>query len=197
MFEWIRNKFAPIFYVQIWETKLKVTDISSKQVFEDLPLMAIQTSKKGEKKIAAIGKDALNLKTADTTTVNPFSHPRVLFSDFYVGEKILQHAFSKFAKRKHLRVRPKTVIHPMEKTEGGLTMIEIRALRELAFGAGSIETKVYTGSPLSITQFNFNDIQDVDGINNMEVVQKSSDLIGFVTIMLVIFFFVGMFYVGT
>ena len=38
---------------------------------------------------------ALNLFGSDwnTIVVNPFSHPRVLFSDFEVGEKLLQHVF--------------------------------------------------------------------------------------------------------
>jgi rod shape-determining protein MreB len=197
MLSWIRKKFAPVFYVQIWEHKLKVTEISTKKVYEDLPLMAIQTLKSGEKKIVAIGNDANSSTSADTIKVNPFSHPRVLFSDFYVGEKILLHAFSTFAKHQFLRVAPKTIVHPMEKIEGGLTMIEVRAFRELALGAGSIESKVYLGNPLSVTQFNFDLIQDIDGINDIGVSPKNKDDVGFVTVLLVVLIFTGVFYFGT
>jgi rod shape-determining protein MreB len=197
MLSWIRKRFAPVFYVQIWERKLKVTEISTKKVYEDLPLMAIQTLKSGEKKIVTIGKDANSSTSADTIKVNPFSHPRVLFSDFYVGEKILLHAFSTFAEHKFLRVTPKTIIHPMEKTEGGLTMIEVRAFRELALGAGSIESKVYLGKPLSVAQFNFDLIQDIDGINDIGVSPKTKDDVGFVTVLLVVLIFTGVFYFGT
>jgi len=86
-----------------------------------------------------------------------------LFSDFYVGEKLLQHAFKQLSKIKSLRPRPKVIVHPMEKTEGGLTMIENRAFRELAMGAGAIEVKLYTGNPLSITTFDFDKINDESG----------------------------------
>ena len=186
MFSWIKRKFAPVFYVQIWETKLKVTDVGSKDVNEDKPLMAIQTLNSGEKKIVAIGQEASSLDLTETRTVNPFSHPRVLFSDFYVGEKLLQNAFSKFAKHKFLRVTPKVVIHPMEKTEGGLTMIEVRAFRELALGAGAVESKVYTGTPLSIAQFDFDSVQDVDGLNDIETSPNSRDALGIGTFLFLI-----------
>lgn len=171
MLSWIRQKFAPTFYVQIWEDKLKVTNVTTKNIYEDLPLLAIQTLDSGEKKITAIGKEAKSSVQTNTIVVNPFSHPRVLFSDFYVGEKLLQHAFSTFAKYKFLRVRPKTIIHPMEKTDGGLTMIEVRALKELAFGAGSIESKVYTGQPLSIAHLKFSQVNDIEGINQIKEAQ--------------------------
>ena len=39
----------------------------------------------------------------------------------------------------------------MEKLEGGLTQIEKRAFRELAFGAGASEIYLYSGTPL-VTQ---------------------------------------------
>ena len=39
-------------------------------------------------------------------------------------------------------------MHPLEKTEGGLTQIEVRALQELAAGAGAIEAHVWQGREL-------------------------------------------------
>lgn len=196
MLSWIKRKFAPVFYVQIWATKLKVTEVSSKEVYEVEPLVAIQTLNSGEKKIVAIGSEAKSLNLSDSILVNPFSHPRVLFSDFYVGEKLLQYAFSKFAKHKFLRVTPKAIIHPMEKTEGGLTMIEVRALRELALGAGSIESKVYAGDPLSIAQFDFDSVSDVDGINDIGAIPKSNDDLGLGTFLFIILILVIVLYFG-
>ena len=197
MISWIRKIFAPVLYVQIWQRKLKVTEISTNKVYEDVPLMAIQTLKSGEKKIVAIGKAVEYLTLVDTIKVNPFSHPRVLFSDFFVGEKILQHAFSTFARYKFLRVTPKAIIHPMEKTEGGLTMIEVRAFRELALGSGAIESKIYLGEPLSVQQFDFNLIQDIDGINDTETASKTQGDVGFVTVLMVILIFIGLLYFST
>ncbi|WP_247670717.1 hypothetical protein [Alteromonas sp. MMG017] len=50
----------------------------------------------------------------------------------------------------------------MEKTEGGLTMIEKRAFKELAIGAGAIAVKIYTGSALSLEKINFDELEDDD-----------------------------------
>lgn len=138
----ILSHFASVLYVQIWENRLKVTDISTGEVFDDAPYVIIKISDKGEKIISGIGSIANQHLASNEISVNPFSHPRVLFSDFYVGEKLLQYAFTKLSNIKSLRPRPKVIIHPMEKTEGGLTMIEKRVFRELAVGAGAIEVKL-------------------------------------------------------
>lgn len=196
MLSWIRQKLAPTLYIQIWENKIKVTDITTRQVYEDLPLVAIQTFTNGVKKATAFGKDAKSSVAINTVKVNPFSHPRVLFSDFYVGEKLLEHAFSTFAKYRFLRVRPRTVIQPMEKIEGGLTMIEVRAFREVVFGAGSIENKVYTGQPLSIALFNFDQVQDIDGINRIGGSQQGDKDVGLMTVLMLALVIVGVLYFG-
>ena len=96
--------------------------------------------------------------------MNPFSHPRVLFSDFQVGEKLLQHAFSEVHKKLRIRPSPIVVIHPMEKTEGGLTMIEKRAFRELAISAGASEVYLYQGQPLSLAGFEISQISEKEDI---------------------------------
>lgn len=113
--------------------------------------------------ISGIGKQASISIDSYEKVVNPFSHPRVLFSDVYVGEKLLQHAFKQISNIKYLRPLPKVIIHPMEKTEGGLTMIEKRAFRELALGAGAIEVKVHTGKPLTIKSINFDKFEEDEG----------------------------------
>jgi rod shape-determining protein MreB len=158
------SRFASVIYVQIWESRIKVTNVSSNDCFDDSPLVVIRTSDKGEKLISGIGKKASLLLEFNEKVVNPFSHPRVLFSDFYVGEKLLQHAFKQTSNIKYLRPRPKVIIHPMEKTEGGLTMIEKRAFRELALGAGAIAVKLHIGKPLTITSINFDKFAENEGI---------------------------------
>jgi len=50
----------------------------------------------------------------------------------------------------------------MEKTEGGLTVIEHRALRELAIGAGARDAAIYQGPQLSIHDFEQLKALDVD-----------------------------------
>lgn len=171
--QWMLRKllshYTTVLYVQIWENRIKVTDTSSNECFDDAPIVVIQTSKKGKKTILGIGKSASRTLNHDETSVNPFSHPRVLFSDFYIGEKLLQHAFKHLASTYFLRSRPKVIVHPMEKTEGGLTMIEKRAFRELALGAGAIDVKLHTGAPLHIENINFEKFDEDDGTVQSEL----------------------------
>jgi rod shape-determining protein MreB len=47
----------------------------------------------------------------------------------------------------------------MEKLEGGLTIVEERAFKELAIGAGARDVIVYQGSELTIHDFNFDNIK--------------------------------------
>ena len=170
----ILSRFASVLYVQIWADRIKVTDVSNNESFDDSPIVVIQTAQNGVKTISGIGKKASQVLKPNEVAVNPFSHPRVLFSDFYVGEKLLQHAFNQLSNIKSLRPRPKVIVHPMEKTEGGLTMIEDRAFRELAIGAGAIEVKLYTGNPLSTATLDFDKINDEPGVTQAGPQSKSS-----------------------
>ncbi|MDF2177629.1 rod shape-determining protein [Aliiglaciecola sp. CAU 1673] len=185
----ILSRFASVLYVQIWENRIKVTDVSNNESFDDLPIVVIQTAENGAKSITGIGKKASQVLRPNEVAVNPFSHPRVLLSDFYVGEKLLQHAFKQLSKIKSLRPRPRVIVHPMEKTEGGLTMIENRAFRELAMGAGAIEVKLYTGNPLSVATFDFDKIKDESGFTQAAPQSDSSasNLVVFAFYLVVIF----------
>ncbi len=156
IFDNLIDKYSNIFYVQIWETRLKVTDSSTKSVYEIPPLMAVQGKSNGKKDVIAIGDEAKTAVGENIVVINPFSHPRVLFSDFTVAEKLLQHVFKHLNKDKYFALKPVVVIHPMEKTEGGLTMIEIRAFRELALGAGAREVFVVERDTETIPLHNLN-----------------------------------------
>lgn len=193
----IFSRFATVLYVQIWENRIKVTDVSNKESFDDRPIVIIQTANNGAKIISGIGKNAGQALKSNEVAVNPFSHPRVLFSDFYVGEKLLQHAFKHLSNIKSLRPRPRVIVHPMEKTEGGLTMIENRAFRELAMGAGAIEVKIYTGNSLSIATLDFDKIDDESGFT--EVATRNNSSISNLVVLgiyLVVFIFLAVWYFG-
>jgi len=87
MIRWLRQHFAPMLYVQIWERRLKITECATGKVYDDVPLMALQILASGQKNILAIGKEAARIADANVVTINPFSHPRTLLADFYVAEK--------------------------------------------------------------------------------------------------------------
>jgi len=152
----ILNKFGAVLYVQIWEKKIKVTDITTKKiVFDEKALVAVK-NKNGKKSIEAIGNNAalVSDSSLNIEVSQPFSHKRLLLSNFTLAEILLHHIFNNEMKR-HIFVGPRVVIHPMEKIEGGLGQIEIRAFRDLAIGAGARCVKVHQGKELSISNFDY------------------------------------------
>ncbi len=160
MYSWLLSKFSTTFYIQIWENRLKITDIENNQVFEELPLVAIQTTGKGEKIIVAVGNNAKLEMGENTEVLNPFLHPRVLIADFTVAEKLLQLAFKKLNTGKLFATKPRAIVHPMVKTEGGLSNIENRAFLELAYGAGAYDVIVYEGTALPTSGMDYERIKE-------------------------------------
>jgi rod shape-determining protein MreB len=154
----IRRKLSKALYVQIWEHRLRVSVINSTDVFDEKPLMAIETTSSGKKIIAEIGNKAESLSSPSTQVFNPFSHPRSLISDFQVAEKILQHVFKLLHEGSFISPSPDVIFHPMEKIEGGLTQIEMRAFREMFLGSGAFETYLHIGSPLTVVGREFSEI---------------------------------------
>ncbi|WNC68368.1 rod shape-determining protein MreB [Thalassotalea nanhaiensis] len=167
----ILNKFSSVIYVQIWENRIRVVDTKSGKEFDEKPFVLIKENNKGVKVIAAIGNDAEYVTSSKEESINPFSHPRFLLNNFYVAEKILQHAIYTLIGKFALRPAPTVVIHPMEKLEGGLSQIEDRAFRELAVGAGAYEVIIYTGSPLCTKSINLESLKNLDDIVSVASVQ--------------------------
>lgn len=149
MFEGLFTKLDPVLYIQIWEERIKVTDIRTGELFDEAPLLAIEINKDGLKVVSAVGDDAKLINERDSIElISPFSHPRCLLNDFHVAERILQHIFGQILGKRFIAPTPKVVVHPMEKNEGGLTVIEQKAFREMALGAGAREVLIYQGVEL-------------------------------------------------
>ena len=134
-------------YIRLRSEWLSVRDVATSEVMEDAPLAAICGHSK--EKIAAIGAAARDAaqRIPDCRLVNPFDHPRTIIGDFPVAEKVLQYFVRKVYQRRV--IRPIMVLHPLEKLEGGLTNVEMRALRELGDGSGAWEVYIFTGRELT------------------------------------------------
>lgn len=148
-------RFSPCFYVQMRESRLTVTDVATGERWDQAPLLAIETGDKGKKEVVAFGDEAKHRASPTTQVVNPFAHTRSLLSDFSVAEKLLQLVFKALGKRRFIPVSPAVIMHPMEKAEGGLSQIEIRAFRELALGAGARSVLVQEGPELVAQNIDF------------------------------------------
>lgn len=82
----------------------------------------------------------------------PFTTPRLLVGSFSEAERALRQLLNQILVQGIFAKKPKVVIHPMEKVEGGLSQIEDRIFRELAFGAGALKVVVHTGAELTDSQ---------------------------------------------
>ncbi len=82
----------------------------------------------------------------------PFSTSRLLVGQFSLAEYYLREGIEKVLPRKMIKRSPAILIHPVEMTEGGLSEVETRVFRELAFGAGASRVVIWEGESLTPEQ---------------------------------------------
>ena len=157
MFAFLRSLFSNDLLVELSENKISIKVFSSNIKYEDEPYIAIETTRKGEI-VKAIGKIAKRETSSKITITNPFQHPRSFIGDFFLAEKIIQHGVFEIHKSR-IRPAPRIIMHQLEKTEGGLTSIEDRVLRELAVGAGAREVVIYLGGKINTSVDSFDSVK--------------------------------------
>lgn len=160
--ESFKKQLNPVLYIQIWEKRIRAVDILTSDTFDEKPIVAFEINGKGLVIVKALGNKASGMSGKEISIINPFSHKRTLLSDFTLAERLLRFIFQELYKGKFLRPSPTVVIHPMEKLEGGLTMIEGRAFRELVLSAGAREAVLYLGSQLTIHDFDLEKVRALD-----------------------------------
>lgn len=139
---------------------MKITNLTSHETFDEEPLVALQNDNRERPVVAAVGNAVKNLVNAhEYVILNPFSHPRLLVSEFQVAEKVLAYGVKKVHKNRRFPPSPRVIFQPMEKLEGGVTTIEKRVYRELCLGAGAREVLLHTGKELSIYNLDFDRIK--------------------------------------
>jgi len=153
MFKKLIQRYTPSYYLQVWENKVKLTDFQREKELEIAASIAIKTENKPV--VVAIGDDCKKQLGHNVQVIKPFSHPRSIIAEFEAAEKIIQHMLKTFANGSLITATPSVVVHPMEKVEGGLTQIEIRAFNELAYGAGARQALVIEGDELNKISFDF------------------------------------------
>ena len=141
-----------VVYVQITTSLITIRNLSQQAEFQDIPQLAIQTTGK-RPKVIAYGKaaNAAAKQTPGVTVLNGFAHPRSLLSDFELAEKTLR-LFLKEVDCRKFKLTPfipgKLILHPLEKTEGGLTQIERRAWEDLGYRVMAKKVWVWVGRAL-------------------------------------------------
>ena len=81
-----------------------------------------------------------------------FTTERLLVGNFQEAEKTLSQCIKKSLGSGLIKKRPLVVIHPKEKTEGGLSEVELKVFKELALGSGAAKVFVHIGGELTKDQ---------------------------------------------
>jgi rod shape-determining protein MreB and related proteins len=147
----LKTFFSRILYVQLSPQRLSVRDPARGRGIAEVPELAIEVPPDGKaRRVLAVGQQARGLASMPSTIiVNPFTHPRSLVSDFTCAEQVLKAFVKKVVGRAWLQPQPLIVMHPLGEHEGGLTQIELRAIRELGLGAGGARVLIWLGPELS------------------------------------------------
>ena len=146
------KNLTPLLYLKLRSQSISGLHLPSGQVFDEPPVLALQTIK-GKREAIAVGHAAMKLQgQSQVEVLNGFDHPRSLLADFAVAEKTLQLLVRQLAGKSLLRLAPTVVLHPLEHLEGGLTQVETRGLYELCRGAGAKQVQLWVGRELTIEE---------------------------------------------
>lgn len=157
---WFAQHIDTALYIQLSAQQLRVFNLATGAEFKETPLIAVEQNPACRLSVKAVGNDAQALvNTVGVEVVNPFSHPRLLIANFARAEKVMAFAIKQVCRGRLFTASPKVVLQPMEKLEGGITDVEVRAFRELCLGAGAREVVVYVGAPLTLTHFDYERIK--------------------------------------
>lgn len=138
---------APLVYIQVSPERIVLRNVKSGESISEPPHLAMARQLKAP--VLAVGAEAAARATASVELVNPFGHPRTLVSDFTAGEQLLKALLRRLLPASMFAVSPRVVLHPLGDPEGGFTQIEVRALHEMALGAGAAEVRLWQGRPLT------------------------------------------------
>ena len=145
MFSKLSDRLTTKLYIEICETYLKVVNLKTGFTYKSKPLIAVDSDKKGEETILAIGDEASRYSHA----INPFSHPRVIMNHFKMAELLLRHAFEKVTQKKII-FSPIAIVKNMRSFNTPLSDIEKMALCELCTNAGAREVIVLDETDIDI-----------------------------------------------
>ncbi len=88
--------------------------------------------KTGEVKVTHLETDKCIIRTCSA-----LDHPRTLMGDFFAIESCLKEICADLLPKKSFSLAPIAIVQFLDKTDGGVTNVEIRAFREAILGSGS------------------------------------------------------------
>jgi len=141
------SSLLPVLYIKISPERLTVRNVKTGDQWSEVPELAL--TKDDKKVVLGFGGQARRAAQGQASEViNPFDHPRTLVGNFSVGEVLLRAAISSFHRKGYLALPFRAVVHPLGTPAGGYTQVELRALREMALGAGAAQVVMWVGRAL-------------------------------------------------
>lgn len=140
-------RLRPTVYAQLAPERLAVRDVRSGRAYAAVPIGAVLTGPLP--RVIRVGDEA-RTASADRPLqiVNPFRHPRMLLADAALGAQVLKGFLARLYPRRLVPRLPVLVLHPRVDPAGGFSAVEVRALREMGYGAGASKVILWQGREL-------------------------------------------------
>ena len=151
--DWFSLLGGACLYVRLSPERLVVRDARAGRMFDQAAVLAV--TRAAPRRIVAVGDQAVLAAAGaqqPVDLVRPFAHPRTLMADYTAGEQLLKAAIQTVLRGRWLALSPRVLMHPVGEPVGGLTQVEIRALQEMALGAGAHRVTVWQGPQLTDEQ---------------------------------------------
>ena len=151
--DWFSLLGGACLYVRLSPERLVVRDARAGRMFDQAAALAV--TRAAPRRIVAVGDQAVLAAAGaqqPVDLVRPFAHPRTLMADYTAGEQLLKAAIQTVLRGRWLALSPRVLMHPVGEPVGGLTQVEIRALQEMARGAGAHGVTVWQGPLLTDEQ---------------------------------------------
>ena len=151
--QFLRDFFSRRLYVQLSPTLLTVHDPHTGVTVAEVPEIALQSLPGTKRTVVSVGTQARAAAGQPHVQVhNPLAHPRSLVSDFTLAEQLLKAFVRRAVRGAAWLPSPEVVMHPLGEHAGGLTQVELRAMKELALGFGARTARIWQGPALTDEQ---------------------------------------------
>jgi len=141
------GRLRPTVYAQLAPERLAVRDVRTGRSVAGPPIAAVLPGPL--RRAVSVGQEARTaLADRPLHIVNPFEHPRTLVADLVLGQQVLAGFLAQLYPVRFVPRYPVLVLHPRVEPAGGFTRIEVRALHEIARGAGASRVLLWQGREL-------------------------------------------------
>ena len=139
--------FKSTLYIKISRNLVSVRLVEKGKEIEENPIVGVNR----KNRVIAVGEEANSYEHRNIKgyrVVNGFDHPRTIIGQFDMAEAALRYLVKRVVSS-GLIFRPIIIMHPTDRYEGGLSQIELRAIKDIGSSVGGREVHVWLGRELT------------------------------------------------